>query len=128
MTYIPDCRNDETYNFDNLVKDSQTYVRGYDHCAEDVVDSFFNNLDVYFDDDSYIMHMLNEKLPESLQDEYEWDKVDIDTGKEVSEKRKVETYADLLRSKLLDWIEDERDTLITALIDSQADTEESADE
>lgn len=128
MTYIPDCRNDETYNFDNLVKDSQTYVRGYDHCAEDVVDSFFDNLDVYFDDDSYIMHMLNEKLPESLQDEYEWDKVDIDTGKEVSEKRKVETYADLLRSKLLDWIEDERDTLITALIDSQDDTEESADE
>lgn len=128
MTYIPDCRNDETYNFDNLVKDSQTYVRGYDHCAEDVVDSFFYNLDVYFDDDSYIMHMLNEKLPESLQDEYEWDKVDIDTGKEESEKRKVETYADLLRSKLLDWIEDERDTLITALIDSQADTEESADE
>lgn len=128
MTYIPDCRNDETYNFDNLVKDSQTYVRGYDHCAEDVVDSFFDNLDVYFDDDSYIMHMLNEKLPESLQDEYERDKVDIDTGKEVSEKRKVETYADLLRSKLLDWIEDERDTLITALIDSQDDTEESADE
>lgn len=128
MTYIPDCRNDETYNFDNLVKDSQTYVRGYDHCAEDVVDSFFDNLDVYFDDDSYIMHMLNEKLPESLQDEYEWDKVDIDTGKEVSEKRKVETYADLLRSKMLDWIEDERDTLITALIDSQDDTEESADE
>jgi len=128
MTYIPDCRKDETYNFDNLVKDSQTYVRGYDHCAEDVVDSFFDNLDVYFDDDSYIMHMLNEKLPESLQDEYEWDEVDIDTGKEVSEKRKVETYADLLRSKLLDWIEDERDTLITALIDSQDDTEESADE
>lgn len=128
MTYIPDCRKDETYNFDNLVKDSQTYVRGYDHCAEDVVDSFFDNLDVYFDDDSYIMHMLNEKLPESLQDEYEWDKVDINTGKEVSEKRKVETYADLLRSKLLDWIEDERDTLITALIDSQDDTEESADE
>lgn len=128
MTYIPDCRKDETYKFDNLVKDSQTYVRGYDHCAEDVVDSFFDNLDVYFDDDSYIMHMLNEKLPESLQDEYEWDEVDIDTGKEVSEKRKVETYADLLRSKLLDWIEDERDTLITALIDSQDDTEESADE
>jgi hypothetical protein len=128
MTYIPDCRKHETYNFDNLVKDSQTYVRGYDHCAEDVVDSFFDNLHVYFDDDSYIMHMLNEKLPESLQDEYEWDKVDIDTGKEVSEKRKVETYADLLRSKLLDWIEDERDTLITALIDSQDDTEESADE
>lgn len=128
MTYIPDCRKDETYNFDNLVKDSQTYVRGYDHCAENVVDSFFDNLDVYFDDDSYIMHMLNEKLPESLQDEYEWDEADIDTGKEVSEKRKVETYADLLRSKLLDWIEDERDTLITALIDSQDDTEESADE
>ena len=128
MTYIPDCRKDETYNFDNLVKDSQTYVRGYDHCAENVVDSFFDNLDVYFDDDSYIMHMLNEKLPESLQDEYEWDEADIDTGKEVSEKRKVETYADLLRSKPLDWIEDERDTLITALIDSQDDTEESADE
>ena len=128
MTYIPDCRKDETYNFDNLVKDSQTYVRGYDHCAENVVDSFFDNLDVYFDDDSYIMHMLNEKLPESLQDDYEWDEADIDTGKEVSEKRKVETYADLLRSKLLDWIEDERDTLITALIDSQDDTEESADE
>lgn len=103
-------------------------MRGYDHCAENVVDSFFDNLDVYFDDDSYIMHMLNEKLPESLQDEYEWDEADIDTGKEVSEKRKVETYADLLRSKLLDWIEDERDTLITALIDSQDDTEESADE
>ena len=116
MTYIPDCRTHEVYNFDNLSEENKRNIIGYDWCAEMVVDNFFNNLDVYFAGDSYLMHILNEKLPEELKEEYEFETAFADGEPEV---RKVETYADLLRSKLLDWIEDERDTLITSMIDDQ---------
>lgn len=128
MTYIPDCRNDETYNFENLTKEDKIYVRGYDWCMCMVADNFFNNLDVYFDDDSYLMHILNEKLPESLQDECDLTIFNYATMKEETEHRKIETYADLLRAKLLDWIEDERDSLITVMIDDQTEKEVKTNE
>lgn len=117
MSFIPDCRTDESYNEKYLNSQNQSEIIGYDWCAEMVVDNFFNNLDVYFDDDSYIMHVLNEKLPEGEQEEY--DMLFSFTGKGESDKehRKVETYMDLLRMELLHWIEMDRDELITSMID-----------
>lgn len=116
MTMIPDCRNDEDYNTDNLLDKDKEFVRGFDYCVGESVDNFFNNLDVYFDDDSHITHMLNEELPNSLKGEEE---IEFTSGEK--ETRKINTYADLFRSKLLDWLEKERDELITSMIDAMGD-------
>ena len=118
MTYIPDCRTDENYNFDNLEKDNKEFVKGFDHCVDSAVKSFFYNLDVYMGDDDYLMHILNEKLPAHVKD-----------GIEDDPEEPIETYGDLFRAHLLDWIEEQRDELITALIDGQSEKEEDkADE
>lgn len=125
MTYIPDCRTDEYYNEKYLNKYDKEFVRGYDWCDEMAVDNFFDNLDVYFDSDSYIMHLLNEKLPKEMREEYEVERTYTEDDNKI-EKRKVKTYADLLRSRILDYIEMERDELITSLIDNM-DEEEYAE-
>ena len=120
MSRIPDCRSDENYNEKYLNKKDKEFVSGYDWCAEEVVDNFFDNLDVYFDDDSHLMHVLKEEMPESMQyeEEIEWS-----FGQREPEKREIKTYLDLLRSKIQEWIEDERDELITSMIDNMDDNE-----
>ncbi len=122
MTYIPDCRTDENYNIEKLNNENQIYVRGFDHCAEDAVKSFFYNLDVYYDDDSYFMHHFNEMLPQDVLDGFV-DEDDLDDDQEP-----VRTYGDLFKNHLLHWIESERDQLITALIDGQLESKEDPDE
>lgn len=96
MSYIPDCRNDENYNQKYLNDKDREFVRGYDWCTEEVVDNFFNNMDVYFDEDSHLLHLLNEKLPEHLKDEEE---IEWTFGRETT-VRKIDTYADLFRAAL----------------------------
>lgn len=49
-------------------------------------------------------------------------------GDGTTEKRKIKTYADLIRSKILDWIEMERDQLITSMIDAMGDEYEEIKE
>lgn len=122
MSMFPDCRNDDYYNEDFLNASDESEIKGYDWCTEEVVDNFFNNLDTYFDDDSHIMHMLNEKLPESEQttEEYEF------RFREATEARQIVTYLDLFRAKLLDWIEMERDEIITSMIDGMDEDEYKA--
>jgi len=41
MSYIPDCRTDDFYNYDNLEKDGKTIIDGYDFAIEDI-----KNIDV----------------------------------------------------------------------------------
>lgn len=120
---FPDCRVDDCYNEDFLNEKDRAEVYGYDWCAEEVVDNFFYNLDVYFDDDSYLMHILNEEMPENMQDEEE---VEFTFGDRGTETRQIKTYGDLLRSKLLDWIESERDEMITSMIDNMDEEEYKA--
>lgn len=122
MSYIPDCRNDENYNEKYLNNFNKEFVRGYDWCVEMSVDNFFDNLDIYFGDDSHIMHLLNEELPENMREEYEIERTFADENYRV-EKRDVKTYVDLLRSKILDYIEMERDELITSMIDNMDEQE-----
>jgi len=124
MTYIPDCREDEYYNFDALKAQDQEFVRGYDWCTEMAADNFFDNF-LFNDEDSYIGHILNQELPENMQEEYEYERTfaaDNEIGK--TEIRQVKTYADLIRSKMLDWIESCRDNLIVGIIDSYGEGEE----
>ena len=118
MSYIPDCRTDSFYNADNLSENDKQFVNGFDYCVENAADNFFDNLDVYFGDDSHIMHVLNEELPDYLKTEYEMEFAFRDGEKET---REVKTYADLLRAKLLDYIEMERDELITSMIDEASE-------
>lgn len=105
MSLIPDCRTDEAYNEKYLNKEDRTFVNGFDYCTEQAVDGFFYNLDVYFDDDDKLMELLQAELPEDEKQE------------------NATTYADLLKNKLLEWIESERDELITAMLDDMDDDE-----
>lgn len=112
---IPDCRTDEEYNLEKLNESDKKFVRGYDWCAEEVVDNFFNNIDVYFEHDSYLMHMLNQEIPEKKHEKYE---MVYSFQEEKKEDREIRTYLDLLRARILDWIEAERDELITSMVDA----------
>ena len=114
MSFIPDCRNDECYNEDFLTDKDKAEVCGYDWCAEMVVDNFFNNLDVYFEDDDDVMLFLNKEHPE---DERYEEEVEFRFIEGLSEKREIKTFADLIRSKLLEWIESDRNEMITSMIE-----------
>ena len=122
MTYIPDCRTDENYNFDKLTPENKEYVKGFDHCVDEAVKSFFYNLDVYYDDDSYFMHFFSERLPDEVLSGF--------APKEMlrEDQEPVVTYGDLFKNHLLHWIESERDELITGLIDGQWEKAEDSQE
>lgn len=119
MTFIPDCRNDEDYNEDFLNVSGKNYIAGFDACTEDGVFTAFSNLDVLAGNDPKLFIALSEKLPEEEQVEVEYQ--DDMTGETV--RRKLETYGDLLCDRLLDWIEAQRDSIITSLIESMDDAE-----
>lgn len=124
MSHIPNCRTDENYNEKFLNEKDSEFVKGYDWCVEMAVDNFFaNNMFDLQNEDSYLGHLLNEKLPESMQEEYEVEFRFAGCSDRETETRKIETYADLIRSKILDWIEMERDELITSMIDNMSEEE-----
>lgn len=114
MTYIPDCRNDENYNEKYLNEKDHEFLRGFDWCTEMATDNFFDNIDEYFDEDTYLGHRLYEEVPKYMRTEYEFESEFSDE----THTRKIRTYGDLLRSKILTWIEMERDELITSMIDN----------
>ena len=118
MSYIPDCRTDETYNEKFLKGDDKEYVAGFDYCVEMGVDNFFDNLDIPFSDESHIAHMLSEEVPESMRETYT---VEFAFKDEEPQERTVRTYADLLRLCMLRHIECERNELITSMLDSSAE-------
>lgn len=125
MTYIPDCRSDENYNENNLKSEDKHFIHGFDWCVEMVIDNFFENLEG--DElDSFLVHILKGKVPEELEEEYEMNFTYTPKDAPNTETRKVETYADWLKMKLLDYCESERDSVIVSMIDE--DTELDADE
>lgn len=128
MSYIPDCRADENYNQKYLKEKDKEFVAGFDWCVEMAVDNFFDN-DMYElqDEDGYLGHILCEEVPESMQTEYEMS-FTFNFGEdgeyeEKTETRIIKTYADLIRSKILEWIEMERDMLITSMIEGMDEDE-----
>ena len=114
---MPDCRTDEAYNQSQLNDMDKRELAGYDWCAEEVVDNFFNNIDNYdaLDEIGFIGQFLSQKVPEYLQEEYE---MEWDFGNRENEKRKVETVADYIRYCLLEWIESERNEMIVSMLES----------
>ena len=119
MSYIPDCRSDEYYNQKYLNEKDGEFVRGFDWCAEMAMDNFFDNIENFFCNDSYLMHTLNEEMPEEMHDEYVW----VDSFNETEEKRTIKTYLDAIRAHLIDWVESNRDELITSMIDAMSEDE-----
>lgn len=112
---FPECRHDEYYNSDFLEERDYEFVRGFDWATE-AVDTLFENSDDNLTDGSdYIEKFLNEKLPESMQDEYD---MDFAFQEQKTEHRDVKTYGDLLHMKILEWLEKERNELIVSMIEN----------
>ena len=127
MSRIPDCRTDEAYNQKYLNKRDKAELFGFDYCTEAAVDNFFENIDDIFPKDSYLGHVLNEELPEDMQEEYEMEfSFRLGVDEPASEKRICKTYADLFRMALLEDIENVRDEVITSMIDNMSDEEYEA--
>ena len=115
---LPDCRNDDYYNRDFLIDENHEFVRGFDWATE-AIDNIFNNLNALTEGSDYAEKFLNEPLPESMLDEYDMDYAFSDS--EPTEHREARTYGDFLRMKMLEWLENERNELITNMIDNMAE-------
>lgn len=124
MSYIPDCRTDENYNIEHLNDDDKSFVQGFDWCVEMAVDNFFDNeMHDLLNEDSFIGHILSMELPDLMKTTYDLPLTYV--TKDTSEDEKVRTlqintYADLIRARILEWIEMERDELITSMVDNAA--------
>ena len=116
MSYIPDGRTDEFYNQKFLNNEGKAELKGYDWCAEEVVDCFFDNID---NAGEYLEAILNTEIPEETHETYEW----VPTFGDEAETRTIKTWGDLLRARLLDWIESNRNELIVSLIENMDDEE-----
>ena len=124
MSYIPDCRSDENYNEKYLNEKDFQFVRGYDWAVEQVIDNFFDNLEVTESD--RLMMIMEEPLPEILVQEYEVPTTFNGDESQEYETRTAKTYGDLLRMNLLKWAECGRDELVTSRIDGMTDEEYQA--
>lgn len=120
---IPDVRNDDYYNQDFLDGIDKEFLRGFDWAVEMGIYNFFDNIgDALFDKSDYLRNVFDKKVPEELQDEYimhfafSANVNDDKTSKD--EVHKIETYGDLVKAMLLEYIETERDELVTSMIDN----------
>lgn len=99
MSYIPDCREDESYNEKYLNETDKEYIKGYDYAVEEVLETFFANIDVY---------------------DLRVDGEDIDLGLILENH---ESIADKLKDAMKQCFESERDQIITSMIDHMDDEE-----
>lgn len=114
---LPNCREDAYYNEDFLNERDKEFVKGFDYATEMACDNFFDNHydNIGSDENSdYLDRTLTKIVPEYMQEEYE---MQFASGNRENEVRTVETYADYIRFKILEWIERQRDELITSMID-----------
>ena len=98
MSIIPDCRTDESYNQNYLNDTDAEFIAGFDWCTKMVVENFFNNLDNY-----------------EITDGQGFDVIEyLEAHEEVAEE---------LKNDMLQWIEGQRDELITSMIENMSDEE-----
>lgn len=110
MSLIPDCRTDENYNEDFLNETDSEFVKGFDWAIEQMKNLFEGNLDVYEEELNYV--------PDEGEAEED----------EVYSKREdlfeiVSDNAGFLANMIDDWMEMERDELITSIIDHMDEDE-----
>lgn len=109
--FIPNCRIDENYNEDFLNERDREFVRGMDYALEQVKNLFENNLDVYDEEMDYVP---------GPDEPCEEDEV-YSTNEELYEI--VSENGELIATIVDDWIEMERNELITGMIESMNDEE-----
>lgn len=100
MSYIPDCRTDDTYNQKYLTQDRKIYIAGYDTAVEEA-GTFFENIDCYID-------------------EFDVDSTDINLAYFLEHHEDVR---EKLTECLADWLEMHRNEIITSLIDDMSSEE-----
>ena len=120
---LPDCRRDESYNQDFLNERDKEFLAGFDWATEMACDNFFDNRydDTNSDENSdYLDRTLTKEVPDYMQEEYI---MEHSFENMQDEKRKVKTYADYVRFEILKWIEEQRNELITSMIDGMNEDE-----
>lgn len=90
---VPDCRTDEYYNEKYLNDEDKRFLKGYDWAVENAL-NLLNNTDTYDELDDI-----------------------LDPNKAIVNVDKHEIF----RSALADWLEGERDMLITSMIDGMGE-------
>lgn len=96
MSWFPDCRTHEFYNQKYLNDNDKEFVKGFDFAVEQVLNLVDNNADVYPD----FEEILNR------------DKAVINVDKEK-----------IVHEAIEQWLESERDMLITSMIDNMGEEE-----
>lgn len=97
---IPNCREDEAYNYDFLDDVSKIEISGFDYAIEQIVNLFENNLDVYEG------------------------RLEVDT--EIDVDKFLDKAKDELSKMIKDWAEMGRNELIVSMIESMNDDEYKA--
>jgi hypothetical protein len=99
MGFIPDCRKDENYNYNNLKEADKAYINGYDKAAEQLEASY----DFAADSDSLLEKISCMELPDSLK------------GEDCNVVR------DFWLLLMKNYFEATRDEIITSMIDGYED-------
>lgn len=99
MSYIPNCRNDKYYNQKYLDDKDAEFIAGFDWCTNMVVANFFYNMEVF---------------------DFVVDGCDVDLELFFSNHPEIK---ERFKENILEWIEMERDTLITSMLDNMDDGE-----
>ncbi len=94
MSWFPDCRTDEYYNQKYLGEKDAEFLAGCDFALM-MIDSLFNNLEIYYDD-------------------FEFDDEDINLARFLDKHDKIR---ERLQEAVKDWYEMERNQLVASMID-----------
>lgn len=124
MTYIPDTRTDKTYNEKYLKEDDSQFICGYDACT-DTVRNFFNNIDSFGDSFEDMLDMDTTKLIKDI--DFEKDIEDF-SEEELAEMSTEEKTARVFYKAITEWLEIDRDELITGLIDNDKEFDKHKEE
>ena len=95
MSFIPDCRKDENYNYNNLKEADKAYIDGYDKAVQTIEPAF----DFALDSDSLLEKIGSLELPESCKGE------------------DCETVRDFILLLINNYMESTRDEIIVSMID-----------
>ena len=99
MSFIPDCRKDENYNYNNLRDEDKRFIDGYDKAYELIE----VELDNAIDSDSLIEKLMGIELPESCKSE------------------DCNTVRDFVLTLMNNGMETTRDEIIVSMIDRYED-------
>lgn len=109
MSLFPDCRNDDVYNENFLAEMDDQFVYGFDCALDAIINLFANNLDTYEEE-------LTELCPEGYEKEED---EAFATRKDLYEI--IENDKEIICAIIKDWLEMERNEVITSCIDGYDD-------